>query len=195
MAAAVDLLDASGLESLSMRRLGDHLGTPATTLYSYVGNKDELLDLVLDAVIGTISLPPASDVWQDDVRAAADGFRHVLRAHPWAAALFSSRPAIGPKAVVGTEFLLTALTRAGFEGAELDHAFWVVVNYVAGFAAKEVTWPMRAEAINDMREYVQGKPYPVLADHLREMSEGRPDDRYSFGLACVVAGLERLSRT
>ncbi|MFD1046866.1 TetR/AcrR family transcriptional regulator, partial [Kibdelosporangium lantanae] len=54
VAAAIDLLDASGLESLSMRRLGDQLGAPATTLYSYVGNKDELLDLVLDAVIGTI---------------------------------------------------------------------------------------------------------------------------------------------
>jgi len=192
VAAAVELLDVSGLESLSMRRLGEQLGAPATTLYSYVGNKDELLDLVLDAVIGTISLPPASDVWQNDVRAAADGFLRVLRAHPWAAALFGSLPAVGPKAVVGAEFLLAALTRAGFAGPALDHAFWVVVNYVAGFAAKEVTWPMRGDAINDMREYVQGKPYPVLADHLRVMTEGRPDDRYSFGLACVVAGLESL---
>ncbi|MFD1045006.1 PucR family transcriptional regulator ligand-binding domain-containing protein [Kibdelosporangium lantanae] len=95
--------------------------------------------------------------------------------------------------LLGQEFLLTALTRAGFTGAALDHAFWVVVNYVAGFAAKEVTWPMRREAINDMRDYVRGKPYPVLADHLSAMSEGRPDDRYSFGLACVVAGLETLA--
>jgi hypothetical protein len=92
-------------------------------------------------------------VWQDDVRAAADGFLRVSRAHPWAAALFGSRPAVDPKAVVGVEFLLAALTRASFPGPALD---------------------------------------PVLADHLRAMTEWRPDDRYSFGLACVVAGLESL---
>src|SRR5439155_22731162 len=94
VAAAVDLLDESGLASLSMRRLGERLGAPATTLYSYVGNKEELLDLVLDAVIGTITLPAPADRWQDDVRATADGFMGALRAHPWAASLFSDRPAI-----------------------------------------------------------------------------------------------------
>lgn len=197
VAAAVKLLDTAGLDSLSMRRLGTELGAPATTLYSYVGSKEELLDLVLDAVIGTISLPPSRPRWQDDVRAAADGFQRALRAHPWAALLFSSRPAIGPKAVDSTEFLLNALVRAGFGGTELDHAFWVVVNYVAGCTAKEVSWPLRGAAIGEMREYVNGfdpQPYPVLAGHLASVVPGTPDERYSFGLTCVISGLEALAK-
>lgn len=199
VAAAVELLDESGLDSLSMRRLGDRLGAPATTLYTYVGNKDELLDLVLDEIIGNVELPgePAS-AWQDDVRAGADGFRHALRAHPWAAVLFGSRPAIGPKAVDATEFLLSALRRAGFAGAALDHAFWTVVHYVAGFAAKEVSWPLRRSAVGELRSYIarfDPQPYPVLAEHLAgvDMEDFDPGDRYSFGLDCVIAGLEASS--
>src|SRR4051812_49283757 len=89
--AAMELLDAEGLDGLSMRRLGTKLNSGATTVYWHVANKDELLELALDRAMAEVTVPgPDEDGW----RAAATGFAHSLRTmihrHPWTVTLFGS---------------------------------------------------------------------------------------------------------
>src|SRR4051812_16996021 len=77
--AAIELLDAQGPAGLSMRRLGTHLGAGATSMYWHVANKDELLELVMDEVLGEVYVPEAGDTtWRVALTIWADGMRAML---------------------------------------------------------------------------------------------------------------------
>src|SRR4051794_26553050 len=90
--AAVRMADAGGIEALSMRRLGESLGVEGMALYRHVGNKEALLDGVVDAVVGEIDVPPAADDWKRAMRELALASRVVMLRHPWAPAVIVSRP-------------------------------------------------------------------------------------------------------
>lgn len=82
--AAVELADAEGLEAVSMRRLAEKLGVGTMTPYSYVADKDELLDLMLDEVGREMLVPePLPDDWRQALRAIALATRATVEAHPW----------------------------------------------------------------------------------------------------------------
>lgn len=82
--AAVELADAEGLEAVSMRRLAEKLGVGTMTPYSYVADKDELLDLMLDEVGREMLVPePLPDDWRQALRAIAFATRATVEAHPW----------------------------------------------------------------------------------------------------------------
>ena len=84
--AAVALADESGIESLSMRRLGQELGVEAMSLYNHVANKDDLLNGITDLVLREIDLPEAGD-WKEALRRHAISAHDVLVSHPWACSL------------------------------------------------------------------------------------------------------------
>ena len=94
--AAVALADAGGLESLTMRRLGEDLGVEAMSLYKHVANKDDLLDGMVDLVFAEIELPAGDADWRTAMRERAVSVRAALIRHPWATALMQSRTAPGP---------------------------------------------------------------------------------------------------
>src|SRR2546423_3844238 len=83
--AALELADASGVDALTMRRLGDELGFEAMSLYRYVANKNDLLDGMLDLVLAEWQLPDAGDDWAAAIRTSAQSVHDALRRHPWAA--------------------------------------------------------------------------------------------------------------
>src|SRR5918997_488300 len=89
--AAVALADSGGIESLSMRRLGEELGVEAMSLYTHVASKDDLLDGMTDAVFAEIELPNGDDDWRTAMRRRAISTRDVLARHPWATRLMQSR--------------------------------------------------------------------------------------------------------
>ena len=69
--AALVLLERDGLQGLSMRRLAQELGAGAASLYWHVGDKEELLSLLLDRIVGEAELPePDPEHWQDDGQGA-----------------------------------------------------------------------------------------------------------------------------
>jgi AcrR family transcriptional regulator len=139
--AALELLDAEGTEGLSMRRLAAKLGSGATSLYWYVANKDELLDLVLDEVMGEVPLSaPAGGDWRDEARAVVHGLRDTILRHPWLSTVLGMRPAIGPKAGELSERVIALLTRAGFEGLELAYANSVLMSHAVGAASMQAAW-------------------------------------------------------
>jgi AcrR family transcriptional regulator len=139
--AAVELLDADGLAGLSMRRLGTRLGAGATSAYWYVANKDELLELATDEVMGEVRVPDAAEVgWREACGACARGVRAMILAHPWLARLLGTRPNFGPTARRMSDRVVEALTTAGFAGAEVAYASSLILGHALGIASTEAAW-------------------------------------------------------
>ena len=112
--AALELADAEGIETLSMRRLGGRLGVEAMSLYNHVADKEDVLDGILDLVIGGIAVPESGADWRKAMRERAVSARQAFRRHPWAAALMDSRTSSGPGRLRYFDALVGALTGAGF---------------------------------------------------------------------------------
>src|SRR5215207_3964399 len=94
--AAAALADESGLEALSMRKLGEAVGVEAMSLYTHIANKDDLLDGMIDTVFSEIELPSGEDDWRTAMRQRAISVRRVLSRHRWAIGLMESRSSPGP---------------------------------------------------------------------------------------------------
>jgi AcrR family transcriptional regulator len=93
VAAAVRIADAEGVDAVSMRRLADELGVATMTPYTHVESKDELIDLMRDAVAAEMLLPePIPDDWRTALRAIAHKTKGAFEAHPWSLDTASRRP-------------------------------------------------------------------------------------------------------
>ncbi|MBG0815794.1 TetR/AcrR family transcriptional regulator C-terminal domain-containing protein [Planomonospora sp. ID82291] len=207
---AVELLDAEGVDALSMRRLGAKLGSGATSIYWHVAHKDELLELVMDEVYGEITLPdPAVVGWQDAVTVFAYGLRDALRKHPWAASLLSTRPSLGPNAMRLLARMTTAFEQAGFTGLELDYASAALLSYVLGATAPEIAWQAvidrsgldGEELVTAVHETVRraARDHPGLVSRHEQYRDLDMDVTraisFDFGLTCLIGGMKaRLAR-
>ncbi|UNK45221.1 TetR family transcriptional regulator [Arthrobacter sulfonylureivorans] len=89
--AAVVLADEAGVESLSMRKLDQELGVVPMAIYKHVANKEELLDGMVDVIVGEIDTRPSGSGWRNEVRQRVLSAREVLLRHPWARQLLESR--------------------------------------------------------------------------------------------------------
>ena len=94
--AAVDLADRAGIESVSMRKLGQELGVEAMSLYNHVKNKDDLLDGIVEQVAAELEVPTLDGDWKSAMRRRALTAHAVLMRHPWATMLIVSRVNVGP---------------------------------------------------------------------------------------------------
>ncbi|MFC7644344.1 TetR/AcrR family transcriptional regulator [Streptosporangium lutulentum] len=208
--AAVELLDAEGLDALSMRHLGAKLGSGATSIYWHVANKDELLELVLDEFYGEFKVPePQEADWRHTATLFAYGMREALFRHPWAMSLVGTMPAIGPNAMRLLEQLIDTFTRAGFPKAEQDYAASALMSYVAGVTTPEIAMQgMLArsgtsvcEWNSTMRSTVEkaAADHPEVLAHYADHSDMDINASralsFDFGLNCILDGLEaHLSR-
>src|SRR4029453_18393407 len=91
LSAAVVLADEAGIEALSMRRLAQELGVVPMALYKHVANKEELLDGMVDVIVGEIDPPASSADWKKAVRLRILSARRALLRHPWARQVLESR--------------------------------------------------------------------------------------------------------
>jgi AcrR family transcriptional regulator len=136
--AAIELLDAEGPTGLSMRKLGTRLGAGATSMYWHVANKDELLELAVDEVMGEAYVPEVGDTsWRVGLSVWANGMHAMLLRHPWVTGLLGTQPTIGPNAMRMGERAITLLTAAGFEGLEITHVISLVNAHALGSAATQ----------------------------------------------------------
>ncbi|GAA3125889.1 TetR/AcrR family transcriptional regulator [Streptosporangium carneum] len=203
--AAMELLDAEGMDALSMRRLGGKLGAGATSIYWHVANKDELLELVLDEVFGEIPLPDLEVTnWRDAASVFAYGVRQVLFAHPWSTVLIGSMPTLGPNAMRLSAGLMNTFKMAGFEGMALDRASSTLMAYVLGSTTPEITWrtivdsagmsaPEMVAAMAETMEQAAGD-YPDLLARYKEYENVDQNTasalNFDFGLTCFLDGLQ-----
>ncbi|HKV89334.1 MAG TPA: TetR/AcrR family transcriptional regulator C-terminal domain-containing protein, partial [Candidatus Dormibacteraeota bacterium] len=139
MKAAVELADRGGIESLTMRQLGEHLGAGAMSVYYHVANKDALLDGMVDVVFAEIELPRQGVDWKRALRRRAVSTRGVLKRHPWALGRMEATRSPGPNDLRLHDAVLGCLRRAGFSVAAAVQAYSVQDAYIYGFALQERT--------------------------------------------------------
>jgi len=199
LSAAVGLADGAGIESLTMRRLGQELGVEAMSLYNHVAGKDDILDGMIDLVFGEIEIPGAATGWKAAMRTRAMSAHEALLRHPWATSLMQSRTRPGPATLRHHDSVLGSLRGAGFSVVMAAHAFSVIDGYVYGFALQQINLPLQSR--EQVAEVGQGilrqlaGDYPHLAEMITEhaMKPGYAyADEFEFGLDLILDGLDRL---
>jgi len=201
--AAIGLADESGIASLTMRKLAQELGVEAMTLYYYVSNKDEILDGMVDIVVGEIELPSLAADWKAAIRRTAISAHAVLIRHPWAASLMLSSAGVSDARLRYMNSILGSLRLSGFSAEMTDHAYHALESHIIGFTLWVVGMDLGSDedlallATNFLRDLPRDR-LPHLAEHVEQHLKPRnPDDEgsFAFGLDLILDGLERIRTT
>ena len=210
VATAIKLIDAEGLDGLSMRRLGQELGVGPMSIYGHVRNKDELIDLVLDEIAADVRLDDdTSAPWRSRVASVAREIRAMLRRHRHLAPLAGTRISMGPNSLLIIEHLMSIVREAGFEGTRLTFAFAAIMNFAIGTTIMDVrglTGPATKgktdeelqAAVFGMYAALPGDQFPNLVRFIPETDfEGVEEDaQFEYALQLILDGLEvDLART
>lgn len=196
--AAIDLADASGIESLTMRRLAQELGVEAMTLYYYVANKDELLEGIVAIATGEIELPSRQGDWKAALRTTAISAHDVLMRHPWAAARMLTS-GLTPERLAYMEGILGCLRSGGFTPWQTHLAYHALESHIVGFTLWLAGMAL-PDDIADLASSVVGMidadANPFVLEHINEhlrADHGEGDvSSFEFGLDLILDGLERM---
>ena len=194
--AAVALADEGGIGSLTMRRLGQDLGVEAMSLYKHVKNKDDLLDGIVDLVVGDIDVPPTGIPWKEAMRHRAISAHELMLAHPWAALQVMSRFNIGPGMTRYLDATLGRLREGGFSIHGALDAWHTLDSHIYGFTLQELGLPFEVEETQqvsaDVLQQLPVDEFPHVVEVITKiMQTGRVED-FEFGLDLILDGLERI---
>jgi AcrR family transcriptional regulator len=198
--AALELADRDGIDSLSMRNLGQAVGVEAMSLYNHVRNKEDILNGMVDVVFSEIEVPSSPTDWVRAMRQRAISARQALRRHPWAIGLMESRVQPGPATLRHHDAVLRNLREAGFSIDMAAHAYSVLDSYIYGFTLNELSLPFDssqkvAEVAGNILQASPIGEYPYLAEMAidRVMKAGYDyGDEFEFGLDLILDGLKRV---
>ena len=198
LAAAIELADRSGIESLTMRKLAQELGVEAMSLYYHVANKDEILTAIADMVVHEIELPAPGAEWKRAIRGTAISAHQALLRHPWAAGLLLSSSVANEARLRYMDSILGTLRSAGFSPEMTDHAYHALDSHIMGFTLWVVSMNLGsqddvARLATDFLETLS-PDLPHLAEHVRQHLRPRDaedEGEFAFGLDLILDGLER----
>jgi AcrR family transcriptional regulator len=200
--AAIELADRDGIESISMRRLAQELGVEAMSLYTHVRNKEDLLDGIVDAVIGMIPVDAGAADWRTSLRRMALGARGVMLRHPWAPRAIETRTAPGPAALAYVNAVLGILREGGFSIAQAHHALHILGSLVLGFTRElfDDSADADPEAAPSLpAEFAAAFPYAaemaLAVAHGGALGPCDDDGEFEFALDFILDGLDRLRRS
>lgn len=194
---ALRLADGHGVEALSMRRIAQDLNVEAMSLYNHFGSKDELIDSLVNLVVGEFELPEIGSGWKNAMRIRAISAHQVLLKHPWAALLLLSRVNVGPAILTWTNATVGCLREAGFSYAMADHAWNAIDNHIYGFTLQVVNSPVKpdeyASAAKHYLPMIPADQYPYLHDMASMIGAGKHSgiNDFEFGLDLLLDGLEQ----
>lgn len=210
LAAAVDLTDEGGIDSLTMRSLAERVGVEAMSLYHYVASKEDLLDGVCEKVLAEINeavadLPHASgpEDWKPTMRKRILTAREIMLSHRWAPAVLETRERVSPAAAVYHHGLLEIFRAGGFDYDLAHHALHALGSRALGFS-QELFDPGQGsdDADDETIELMQqlAPRVPLLLEMLSEIAHDDPsstigwcDDQteFEFALDLLLDGLEQ----
>ncbi|MGY1845148.1 TetR/AcrR family transcriptional regulator [Modestobacter sp. SYSU DS0875] len=205
--AAVDLADAEGVEAVSMRRLAQDLGVVPMALYKHVAGKDQLLDGMVDVVVGEFEpADPALD-WQAAVRARVLSARRAVLRHPWARQAIESRTHRTPAVLGYMDSLAGTFRRGGFSADLTHHVMHALGNRIWGFSpelfdeppAPDPTPPTPEEQQALAAEFAEKYPHileiavAATAGDLSGVGAGCDEQfEFEFALDLLLDGFDRL---
>src|SRR5580692_3366344 len=203
VAEGLTVIAAVGAQALSMRALAARLGVVPGALYRHVRNKEQLYDLILDAVLAGVDcrVDPGQP-WTAQIAALAHRLRSVLEDRPGVAALLKTRDPLSPASLALAEAFLAPLLAAGLSGRDAAAAFRLIYDYTLGFAVADPTSPaeqrLRDRATREqLQAFLRALPasrFPALAaEGIHAWSADR-DQRFGSGLDTLLRGLEAVQR-
>jgi TetR/AcrR family transcriptional regulator, tetracycline repressor protein len=194
---AVELLDDHGLDGLTTRALATRLGVRSPALYWYVHNKDELLDLVADAICAPVlesdAIPTTSaDLgWRARLEADMRAYRVILHSHRDATRLLADRPPVGPIRRRLADAAVGHVLDAGFPDADAALIALVISDYVISLVSDEIR--LRTRPAPTVSEDTRGdaEQYPNLARIAPHLATAHPDALFEVGLGVLLDGIQR----
>lgn len=201
------ILDTEGLDALSMRRVAQELDTGPASLYAHVANKEELLELLYDRVLGEIRLPERDPArWKEQLRAYALEVHRVLMAHGDVARAALATIPTGENSVRAGEFIFGLLVEAGMPPREAAIALDRLSLYIVGdaYEASLHYTRMRAAGFTDKREYFESwvgqimtyyralppEQFPHVTKHVDDLVDAGGEERFRYGLDLILDGIE-----
>ena len=200
---AVALADLGGVEAASMRKIAQELGVVPMALYKHVAGKDELLDGMIDVVVGEIDPPATGGVdWKATVRQRILSARQALLRHPWASRVMESRTEPTPTVLSYMDSMIGMFRTGGFSMDLTHHAMHAMGSRLMGFTQElfndtsDVDPEVEAEMWGQMADV-----YPSIYELFRTVSHEDAsvvgpgcDDQFEFEFALdlLLDGLEKL---
>ncbi len=204
LAAALAVADAEGARALTMRRVATELGSSTPmSLYRYVGSKDGLVDLMLDAVYGEVGLPdrPSGD-WRADLEPLTRQTWTVIRRHLWFGELVHTRPPFGPNALRYFDFRFAALESEGLDADTMTRITAAIDSHLIGSAlqvAEESRMRQRTGLATDEQLQAAAEPflapilgsgrYPAFARWARGRTAAGATGQFDYTLGCLLDGI------
>ncbi|MEU0933873.1 MULTISPECIES: TetR/AcrR family transcriptional regulator [unclassified Embleya] len=205
VSAALAILDADGLEAVTMRRVAQALDTGAASLYVYVANRDELLALVYDRVLGEIALPTVAAVgepfphWRAELRTLIRTAITVLGAHRKIAGVALGDVPTGPNALALAEAILGLLAGAGIDDPTRSLALDLINLHITAAAVEESAYADKAgegqseesavAAMDETFGRLSAADYPHLVSMRDTLTAGSGDERDAWGIEVLLNGI------
>ena len=209
--AAIHLADAEGLEAVTMRRVAQQLNTGAMSLYRHVPDKDALVSMMIETVLGDAlaEQPPPSEGWRDSLRAIAQSTWRLSRRHRWYPEASIAYPPLTPNGVAGLEHALSVfdayglsiVTRMQFVGAVHHLALHAALDRAIEEGSRERFGVTEEEAFRRMAPLMEklaaSGQYPNVTAFIAEVSQfdGDEEEWVLAGVELILDGIEcRLAR-
>ncbi|MBB5082180.1 TetR/AcrR family transcriptional regulator [Nonomuraea endophytica] len=200
------ILDAEGLDALSMRRVAQELDTGPASLYAHVSNKDELLELIYDLVLGEIEVrEPDPANWKTQLREYAMESHRVLGRHADIARAAMAAVPTGPNALRLGEYMMALLISAGMDPRDASFGVDRLSLYIAGdaYEGSQHYARMRSKGMNDresylnsfvgqIKDYYRSLPperFPMLVTYVDELTDPDGEARFEYGLDLLIDGM------
>lgn len=202
--AAIKIADTDGLDAISMRRVARELNAGAMSLYRYIGSKDDLIELMMDAVLGEEPLPePLTGDWRVNLTRVADHQRTTMLRHPWLAMITGGRPSFGPNTVRNAEYALRCVDGLGLSIDRMLTIVLSVSSFVRGFVQAqlaEVEAQRRTKLTEQqwrqtqapyLRQLLDSGQFPLFTKVIidAEFPHLAPDHQYRNGLNHLLDGI------
>ncbi len=192
MSAGLRIVDAEGIEALSLRRLAADLGVTPMAIYWHVRDKAELLDLIGERVLEAIEAPPPEGDWRDQLRDVHRAMLGPLLEHPNAVDLMVGRARYGPAGIALFERILSILRAAGLSPTEAFDAYQSLYLFQLGFMTTAQRSPEFREAQLQGVLYLRSLDparFPSIGEVAPAIGARGPVDQYEIGLDVVIEGI------
>jgi AcrR family transcriptional regulator len=191
---ALDVADAEGLEAVSIRRIARELRSGTMSLYHYFDSRDELLELMADAVAGEMLVPDLPADWRAALEAIAHHTHETFRSHPWLFGAVQERRRVTPnllRHIEQTAQAVAPLAEAGVDPALLSALATAVDDYTIGHTVRELAQPERATADrfddHNVRYLIESGEFPLIQAFVTGGARA-PSDGFETGLECLLDG-------
>lgn len=203
--AAMGIVDAEGLDALTMRTVAHKLRTGQASLYAYVKSKEELIELLIDRLIGEIPFggEPDPERWQEQLKQSGREIRAVYARHGDLARASFARVPLGENALRGSEWIIGVMRAGGLPDDVIAFGVDLIALYVSAVAYEEsiftgegATPEQLAGYVEEMRRYFAALPaerFPNVVSMAAALTAGEGDERFEFGLEVLIRGLASMA--